>query len=299
MRRPSVPAPATPGARSEASAPDTLRRRTARALRQLVPALVAILFVLPVFWMVTASLRAPGLPPPRSIEWIPDPASLEAYVRLFELLPFARYLLNSLVVVALAVPITIVTASMAGFAMSQLERQARSRLVVLSVAMLMIPVTALWLTRFLLFRTVGLVDSLGALIIPAFMGSSPLFVLIYYWTFRQVPAALVETARLEGAGPVTIWRRIFMPLAAPSTVAVAVLAFLLYWSDFISPLLYLRSQDLYTLPLGLRQLQQLDPSDWPLLMAGAVLLTAPAVALFVVVQRRFLGEARLTGIPTD
>jgi multiple sugar transport system permease protein len=268
-------------------------------VRGALSAGVALLFILPVIWMITASLRQPGLPPPRTIEWVPEPASLESYARLFEMLPFGRYLANSLLVVALAVPITIVVASMAGFAMSQLERQVRLRLVVLSIAVLMVPVTAVWLTRFLLFRTVGLVDSLGALVVPAFMGSSPLFVLIYYWTFRRIPPSLVETARLEGAGPVTIWRRIYMPLAIPSSVAVAVLTFLLYWSDFISPLLYLRSQDLYTLPLGLRQLQQLDPSDWPLLMAGAVLLTAPAVVLFVVVQRRFLGEERVTGIPLD
>jgi multiple sugar transport system permease protein len=74
---------------------------------------------------------------------------------------------------------------------------------------------------------------------------------------------------------------------------VSVLTFILYWSDFISPLLYLRSQDLYTLPLGLRQLQQLDPSDWPLLMAGAVMLTLPAVLFFLLVQHLLLGERGL------
>jgi multiple sugar transport system permease protein len=97
-------------------------------------------------------------------------------------------------------------------------------------------------------------------------------------------------AHLDGAGPFATWRRIGLPLARPATVAVAVLTFILYWSDFISPLLYLRSQDLYTLPLGLRQLQQLDRGDWPILMAGAVLLTVPAVLFFLLVQRRFLGE---------
>ncbi len=84
-----------------------------------------------------------------------------------------------------------------------------------------------------------------------------------------------------------------VPQAVPTSVAVAVLTFILYWSDFISPLLYLRSQDLYTLPLGLRQLQQLDPSDWPLLMAGAVMLTLPAVLFFLLVQHLFLGERGL------
>jgi multiple sugar transport system permease protein len=268
-------------------------------VRQGVSIAIAVVFVLPMAAMVAASLRQPGLPPPRTIEPIPDPVSFEGYVRLFELLPFDRYLGNSLLVVVLAVPLTLLTASMAGFAMSQLERHERGRLVVLSVAVLLVPVTALWLTRFLLFRTVGLVDSPWALVVPALMGSSPLFVLIYYWTFRRVPASLVETARLEGAGPLTVWWRIFLPLAVPSSLAVAILAFLFYWSDFINPLLYLRSQELYTLPLGLRQLQELDRGDWPVLMAGSVLLAAPAVVLFLAVQRRFLGEEGISGIPAD
>ena len=100
-------------------------------------------------------------------------------------------------------------------------------------------------------------------------------------------------AHLDGAGALATWRRVALPLAGPSNVAVAVLTFILYWSDFISPLMYLRSQDLYTLPMGLRQLQQLDPGDWPILMAGAVMLTVPAVLFFLMVQHLFLGDRGL------
>ena len=154
-------------------------------------------------------------------------------------------------------------------------------------------VTALWLTRFLLFNWVGLTDTLLALVVPALAGSSPLFVLIYYWTFRRTSPEVFEMGHLDGAGPLGVWRRIAMPNAWPSTVAVAVLTFILYWSDFISPVLYLRDQDLYTLPLGLRQLQQLDPTGWPLMMAGAVMLTVPAVLFFLILGRLFLGERGL------
>jgi multiple sugar transport system permease protein len=100
-------------------------------------------------------------------------------------------------------------------------------------------------------------------------------------------------AHLDGAGSVTAWWRVGLPAVLPASIAVAVLTFILYWSDFISPLLYLRDQGLYTLPLGLRQLQQLDPTDWPLLMAGAVMLTLPAVLFFLLVQHLFLGERGL------
>jgi multiple sugar transport system permease protein len=260
-----------------------------------VPIVVAGIFLLPLAWTVSASLRAPGLPPPRTIEWIPDPIAWSNYARIFEMLPFGGYVVNSLVVVALAVPLTLATASAAGFAMSQLSRPAQRWLLVGSLALLMIPLTALWLTRYLLYSLVGLTDTLLALILPAVMGSSPLFVLLFYWAFRRVPGEVFDAARLDGAGAFSIWRRIGLPLVAPTIVAVGILAFLLYWSDFINPLLYLKSQDLYTLPLGLRQLQQLDRSNWSLLMAGSVVLAAPAVVLFLVLQRSFLRDSPLTG----
>jgi multiple sugar transport system permease protein len=271
------------------------RRPSGWLTGQALPLLVAVLFLLPLLWMVTAALREPGLPPSRTVEWLPASPRVDNFATLFELLPFGRYLANSLAVVALAVPLTIVTASMGGFAMAMLGRRSRTLLVVLSVALLIVPVTALWLTRYLVIQWAGLGDSLLALVVPAVAGSSPLFVLIYYWTFRRVSTEVFEMAHLDGAGAVTTWRRIALPLARPATVAVAVLTFILYWSDFISPLLYLRSQDLYTLPMGLRQLQQLDPADWPLLMSGALVLTVPAILFFLLVQHLFLGERGLGG----
>lgn len=249
---------------------------------------VAALFLVPLVWVVSASLRAPGLPPPRGIEWLPDPVSFEGYEQLTAMLPFGRYLLNSLVVVAAAVPITLLVASWAGFAIARLGDTYRRRLVVLSVALLLVPATALWLTRYLVYRQLGILDSLAALVAPALMGSSPLFVLLFYWAFRRLPAELYDSARLDGAGPFTTWRRVAVPLALPTIVAVALLTFLLYWSDFLGPQLYLRSQELYTLPVGLRQLQTLDRTNWPMLMAGSVVLAVPAVLVFGVVQRWFL-----------
>ena len=105
----------------------------------MLPILLAGLFLLPLLWMVTAALREPGLPPPRSVEWLPSAPRPDNFATLFELLPFGRYLVNSLAVVALAVPLTIVTASMAGFAIALSARRSRTILLVLSVALLLVP----------------------------------------------------------------------------------------------------------------------------------------------------------------
>ncbi len=270
-----------------------MKPRNLRAIaRHGLLIVIAVLFVLPLVWMIAASLRQPGLPPPRTIELIPNPIVPGNYPRVFELLPWGRYFVNSLIVVSAAVPITIVVASWAGFAMSQLSDRSRRILLTLSLGLLLIPFSALWLTRFVLFSAIGLINSQAALIAPALAGTSPLFVLLFYWTFRRVPLELFESARLEGAHALSIWWRIALPIALPTAAAVGMLAFVFYWSDFLSPLLYLKSQSLYTLPVGLQQLQQLDRTNWPLLMSGAVLMTLPPVLLFLIVQRYFLRDAQ-------
>jgi multiple sugar transport system permease protein len=268
-------------------------RLAGAALHHAVALAVAAIFVVPLLWVFAASLRQPGLPPSPVIEWLPRPAAWSNYARIFQIAPLGRYIGNSLTVVALALPITLVIASWAGFAMAQLPGHDRRRLTVLAILALMVPTTALWLTRFVLFKYLGLIDTLWALVVPAFMGSSPLFVLLFYWTFRRIPVELFESAYLDGAGALRVWARVAMPLARPTLVAVGVLTWMLYWSDFINPLLYLKSESRYTLPLGLKLLQQMDKTNWPLLMAGAVVMTGPMVLFFLLVQRFFWPEGRL------
>ncbi|MCC6191103.1 MAG: carbohydrate ABC transporter permease [Anaerolineales bacterium] len=272
-----------------------VRARLGRLGWHLASGAAAALFLLPLVWMASGSLRQPGLPPPRALEWLPTPAEWANYRRIFELLPLGRYLLNSVVVAGLAVPITLLAASWAGFALAQMSTRAQPRLVLLALALLLVPITALWLARMALFNWLGWVDSYAALLAPALMGTSPLFVLLFYWAFRRQPAELVESARLDGAGAFAIWWSVALPLARSTVVAVALLTVLVYWSDFINPLLYLRSQHLYTLPVGVQQLQQHDRGNWPLLMAAAVVMATPAVLLFAAVQRYFLGQDGLVG----
>ena len=162
--------------------------------------------------------------------------------------------------------------------MALLPPRARYALLALAVVVRMIPLTAVWLTRFLVLRELGVIDTILALLAPVWMGSSPFFVLIFYWSFRRQPVALFEAARLEGMGALRIWASIAMPLARPAVAAVALLTFVQYWSDFMNPLLYLKSDDRTTLALGLRVLQQLDATNWPLLMAGAVVMMLPGAA---------------------
>jgi multiple sugar transport system permease protein len=263
--------------------------------RQPVAIAVAVAFLLPLWFMVSGSLREPGTPPPRAPELIPRPLSTVSYDQAFDLVDLGRHTLNSLIVAALTVPLAVLVASLAGFALLLVAGRARAVIVGLSFAALMIPVTALLVPRFAMFRWLGLTDTWAPLVAPALLGLSPFYVLLFYWSFRRLPPELLEAARLEGMQPFAMWRRVAMPLVRPVTIAVALLAFIASWGNFLEPLIYVFNPDLYTLPLGLRSLETLDRTNYPVLLAGAVVATAPVVLAFVIAQRYFLHEDRGAG----
>jgi multiple sugar transport system permease protein len=263
--------------------------------RQPAAIAIAVAFLLPLWFMVSGSLREPGTPPPRTPELVPRPLSATSYERAFDIVDLARHTVNSLIVAGLAVPLAVLFASWAGFAFLLVAGRARSILIGLSFAALMVPLTALLVPRFVLFRWLELTDTWVPLIAPALLGLSPFYVLLYYWSFRRLPPELFEAAVLEGMQPFAMWRRLAMPLVRPVTVAIALLAFITTWGNFLDPLIYLFNPDLYTLPLGLRSLSALDRTNYPVLLAGAVVATAPVVVAFAVAQRYFLHEDRGAG----
>jgi multiple sugar transport system permease protein len=263
--------------------------------RQPAAIAITVAFLLPLWFMVSGSLREPGTPPPRSPELVPRPLSTTSYERAFDIVDLARHTLNSLIVAGLTVPLAVLFASWAGFAFLLVAGRARSVLIGLSFAALMVPLTALLVPRFVLFRWLELTDTWVPLVAPALLGLSPFYVLLYYWSFRRLPVELFEAAALEGMRPLAMWRRLAMPLVRPVTVAIALLAFITTWGNFLDPLIYLFDPDLYTLPLGLRSLEALDRTNYPVLLAGAVVATAPVIVAFVIAQRYFLHEDRGAG----
>jgi multiple sugar transport system permease protein len=242
--------------------------------------------------MVAGSLRPLGVPPPRTIDLFPWPISLQGYAEAFRAVPLAREIGNSLIVAVIAVPVSIVVSSWAGFAVARLPRRAGLLLIGVAVVVMLIPAGALVVGRFTIYRSLGITDTLLPLMAPSLLGSSPLFVLLFAWAFRRIDPQLYDIAREAGMSPLRTWWHVAMPMSRAVTAAVTLLAFVVSWSNFVDPLVYLFDRDLYTVPIGLRTLSSVKVTDRPAMLAGAVVATIPVVAVFVYLQARFLSGDR-------
>lgn len=237
--------------------------------------------------MVLASLRSPLLGPPDGFELWPRGITFDSYSFAGRLIPLWQQMGNSLIVASIAVPVTVAVASLAGFTIVTAPARARRWLIVLTVLIQMVPVSALWVPRFVMFRWVGATDTFVPLVAPALMATSGFYVLVFALAYHRIPRDILHAAELDGWSPFSVWRRVAFPLAKPAAFAVAVLAFVAHWSNFIDPLIYLSDTRLYTLPLGLRALQTLEPQNFPILLAASVIATLPPVLAFLGAQRAF------------
>jgi multiple sugar transport system permease protein len=249
---------------------------------------VIVVFLFPIVWMFSYAVRPVTLPAPARFELFVLPLAFENFARLNEFMPVGQLTLNSLRVVALAVPLTLVTASWAGFAIAQLPPRARGLFLLLSIALMLVPALATWIPRFVLFTQLRWIDTILPLLAPALMGTNPFFVILFYLAFRRVPREVYESAHLDGANALRIWWSIALPLAVPALLAVGVLSAAYYWSNYSDPLLYLRREVNYTLPIGVQLMEKAQANNFPLMMAVAVVMVAPVLAMFLLVQPFFL-----------
>ena len=254
--------------------------------------LVVVVLLTPLLLVLAGSLRRVGAPRPSGLELLPADPGLTAYDALGEVVPLLRLLGNSLLVVAVSVPVTVLLASWAGFTLVQLGPRARRLLVGLVAGLLLVPLPMLWVPRFALYLELDVLGTLVPLMAPALAATTPFTVLLTYRAFRRVPPEQWEAARLEGASALTTWWRVGLPQVRATTTAVAAVAFVFAWGNYLDALLYAQGPDDATLPLGIGRLATLDSTDQPVLFAGVAVLAVPAVLALLLVQRPLLGDPR-------
>jgi putative chitobiose transport system permease protein len=259
-------------------------------LQLAVLLLIAVAMLVPLFWLVSTSLKGPAenifTTPPALL---PSQPSLEAYQRLFADNPMLAYIRNSAIVSGLAVLANLLFCSLAAYPLARMRFAGRGLVLSLVVATILIPFQVVMIPLYLLMVQLGLRNTLWALIIPQAATAFGIFLLRQ--SFAGVPVELEEAARIDGCTPLGEWWNVMIPAARADLITLAMFVFIGTWSDFLWPLVILDDPNLYTLPLGLQQLASSFSLDWRLVAAGAVVSILPVLALFIGLQRYILPSA--------
>jgi multiple sugar transport system permease protein len=249
-------------------------------------AMAAAFALFPLLWMVSVSFMQPGAassyPPPL----LPADPTLGNYRELFARAGMGGYLLNSLIVACGVTATSVFFNAMAGYAFAKLRFAGRDALFKSLLAALVIPGQVAMMPLFLMLKAMGLVNTWAGVIVPGMAGVFGIFLVRQY--ARSLPDALLEAARIDGAGELKIFFLVVLPLLKPVLVTLALFAFLGSWNDFMWPLIVLTDGTLHTAPVALASLSREHVQDSELMMAGSVVTIAPVLVLFLGLQRYYM-----------
>jgi multiple sugar transport system permease protein len=270
-------------------------RRTGRTVEVIILTAIALIFISPILWTLSTSLRTPAEAFTNPPQWIPTHPVWSNYSAVFENAPFYRFLFNSFIVTGLIVLGQLITASMAGYAFAKLQFRGRNGIFWLVLATMMVPIQATIIPVFILIKYMHLSDTLTALILPAVATAFGTFLLRQ--AFMQMPKDFGEAAVVDGASQWRVFTRIYLPMAWPALATLAVLDFAGYWNEFFRPLIFLNSQDKYTLPLGLVTLQgYMGTGSLSVVLAAVVMALIPNLIVFALAQKYFVRGIAFGGI---
>ena len=250
---------------------------------------------LPLVWMVLTSLKSAGQIEKYPYSWVPMPWQWENYRDAVNVIPFAKYLANSLLLCTGSVLGTLVSCTLVAYAFARLRWRGRDNVFGVLIATMLLPWQVTMVPRFLVIRELGLYDSLWALILPKFLGEA-FYIFLLRQFFLTIPQEMIDVARLDGCSELGVLWRVVLPLSRPALATVALLEFIAVWNDYGGPLLYLNDPDRFPLAYGLEQFVSSHSSEMHLLLAASVLFTLPIVCLFFFAQKVFVRGIATTGI---
>jgi multiple sugar transport system permease protein len=285
----------------------SLRRLLRSVLPHVLLAALAILFLVPFYWMIISSFKTKETMFTYPIEWLPRVWNWQNYPNAINYpgFPFLRFLWNS-TYYSIGVTLgTVISCAMVGYAFARLRFPLREALFYVTIATLMIPWVVTFIPTFILFKELDtfttnllnfkLLGTYWPLILPAF-GGNAFYIFMMRQFFRGLPSELSDAARVDGAGEFRIFSQIMLPLVKPALMVMAVFTFLGTWHDFFGPLIYVSENAQFPLSLGLYAFRAQRTTEWALMMAAATLATVPLIVIFFFTQRYFLEGIKLTGL---
>ncbi|HLH73870.1 MAG TPA: carbohydrate ABC transporter permease, partial [Chloroflexota bacterium] len=211
----------------------------------------SLVYLVPFAWMVSTSLKLSGRELTMPPEWIPNPIVWSNYPYAMTVVPMLLFVQNTLFITVTATVFGTLTASLAGYAFARLQFPGRNLWFSLCLATLILPSVVTLIPEFLIFRQIGWVNTFWPLIVPWGLGGNAFAVFLFRQYALTIPLDLDEAARVDGAGAFRIWWSILLPLARPVLATIAILSVIHHWNDFLRPLVYLNSNTMRTVALGL------------------------------------------------
>lgn len=269
-----------------------------RAVLMIVLSVVALAVLMPLLWMLLTSIKGSNdvfSVPLKWIPWLHFVPTLEAYKQVWTQVSFALYFGNSLFIAVVVMVGQVFTSSLAAYAFARLKFPGRDKIFLAYLGTLMVPGVVTVIPVYILMRELHWIDTYQALIVPAMFSAYGTFLLRQF--FLSIPTEMEEAARIDGCSAFEIYRWIVVPLSLPAMSTLAIFTFVGNWRSFLWPLIVTNSTGHYTLPVGLAAFRTLEGGvNWPVLMAGSMLMTLPMVIIFLFGQRYFIEGVRIGGV---
>jgi multiple sugar transport system permease protein len=257
-----------------------------------------VLMSFPLFWMISSSLKTIQETNSPGIVWIPDQPTLQAYIDIFNNTDFLRSYFNSVFYVTLAMAGTLISIAAVAYAFSRIEWPGRNIVFFLMLSTMMIPAQALIVPQYVFFNKLGWIGTFNPIIIPGYFAGGAAMIFLLRQSMAQIPKELDESAFVDGANHIQIWWEIILPLVKAPLATIATFLFVGLWNNLLTPLMYLQTIDLYTLPVYVSTLYNINQTvqPWPTIMTAAVLTTAPLIIVFFIAQRYILESVVVSGL---
>ena len=272
-----------------------LRNISAVSIFYVILILGAFILSIPTLWMFSASFMGQAELLSASIKIIPEKINFSNYVEVFTKFNFGHYLLNSIFVTGSIVILNVLLCPLIGYSLARFNFPGKKVIFIFIIATIMVPFASILVPLFLIIRTFDWINTYQALIVPFSMSAFGIFLMRQF--IYSVPSDYLDAARIDGAGELTIYWKIIVPICQPAMVTLAIITFIATWDELLWVLVATSSEDYRTLPIGLAKFVELYETRWDLIMSGSVIAALPMLFVFILLQKRFLaGISSLSGI---
>jgi multiple sugar transport system permease protein len=263
-------------------------------LRYFLLILLGIMFVAPVFWMISSSLKPDYEIFAFPIKWWPSEPRWQNYSEALNQLPFGRFAINTLIIAISTIIGHLISCSIVAYGFARFKAPGSGFFFLVLLSTLMLPYPVIMVPLYIIFSRLGWVNSFLPLIVPAFFGNA-FYIFLLRQSFRQIPVDLEDAAVMDGATTFqTLWY-IILPLARPALATVAIFTFQAAWNDFLGPLIFLHDQSKYTLMQGLSFFRGSYTVNWAYLMAASIVVSLPVILIYMFAQRQFVKGITISG----